>query len=91
MCAGNTLPGETYITVTPLRLWVVIFEKDCGVQKSQLVAADNCGRPRVLWMLGLHSAVGQEVPRESYARVCNLADYTISTSQRDYSLRYADV
>jgi len=30
-------------------------------EEPTVVAADNCGRPRVSWMLGLHSAVGQEV------------------------------
>ena len=30
-------------------------------EEPTVVAADNCGWPRVSWMLGLHSAVGQEV------------------------------
>jgi len=35
-------------------LWVCVFEKDCGLQKSH-------GWPCMSWMLGLHSVVEQEV------------------------------
>ena len=30
-------------------------------EEPTVVAADNCGWPRVTWTLGLHSVVGQEV------------------------------
>ena len=30
-------------------------------EEPTIVAADNCGWPRVSWTLGLHPAVGEEV------------------------------
>ena len=54
-------------------------------EEPTVVAADNCGWPRVSWTLGLHPASSRG-RSESYARVCNLASAvgpltTISTSQ----------
>jgi len=35
--------------------------KEESSYQPTVVAADNCGWPRVSWMLGLHPAVGEEV------------------------------
>ena len=75
-----------------MRCNVLHFGKlsDCSVKVTDLansvVAADNCGWPRVSWTLGLHPVVGEEVRvTPEYATLPSAVGplTTISTSRRD--------
>ena len=52
-------------------MWVVIFEKDCGVQNSQLLwQLTTVGA--ALSVVDVRVTLSGRARRESYVRVCNL-------------------